>query len=133
MRAALATGAGVALLAAAAVGGAPGTRLTVTFWPDGSDPARRQVWTLRCAPPGGTLPAPARACRRLARLGAAAFAPIPEDAVCTQIYGGPQVALVRGVVSGRRVWARLSRRDGCQIARWDRLSPWLLPRGGVGS
>jgi hypothetical protein len=50
--------------------------------------------------------------------------------VCTQIYGGPQVARVTGRIDGRRVWATLGRTDGCEISRWDRLSPWLLPAGG---
>jgi hypothetical protein len=50
---------------------------------------------------------------------------------CTEIYGGPQVARVVGVVQGKRIWARFSREDGCQIARWSRVSPWLLPPGGV--
>ena len=50
---------------------------------------------------------------------------------CTEIYGGAQAALVVGTVEGKRVWARLQRGDGCQIARWNRLSPWLLPPGGV--
>jgi len=38
---------------------------------------------------------------------------------------------VVGKVAGKRVWASFSRTNGCHIARWDRLSPWLLPRGGV--
>jgi hypothetical protein len=59
------------------------------------------------------------------------FAPVPTDMACTEIYGGPQVARVVGVVQGKRIWARFSREDGCQIARWSRVSPWLLPPGGV--
>jgi hypothetical protein len=43
--------------------------------------------------------------------------------VCTQIYGGPQEALVTGTVRGDRVWVRFSRRDGCEIDRWNRLAP----------
>ncbi|MER3410808.1 MAG: hypothetical protein C4306_12230 [Thermoleophilia bacterium] len=130
MRAALALAAalaGLTLLSAAGASVGP-TRLTITFWLDEAVPEDSQTWTLRCSPPGGTLPKPARACRRLARLGRAAFAPVPAHAACTDIYGGPQLALVRGLVDGRRVWALLRRRNGCEIARWDRLSPWLLPR-----
>ena len=52
---------------------------------------------------------------------------------CTQIYGGPQMARVVGTIAGRRVWATFNRTDGCQISRWERLSPWLLPAGGVTS
>ena len=59
------------------------------------------------------------------------FAPVPKDIVCTEIYGGPQKARVIGTVAGHRIWATFTRENGCQIYRWNRLSPWLLPRGGV--
>lgn len=108
------------------------TALTITYWRDGSHTADRTVWTLRCDPVGGTLKRPGVACRRLAVGGRKLFAPVNRGAFCTDIYGGPQVALVTGTVEGKRVWARFQRRDGCEIARWMRLSPWLLPPGGVG-
>jgi hypothetical protein len=47
--------------------------------------------------------------------------------MCTQIYGGPQEALVTGTFGGRRVWARFSRRNGCEIARWNRIA-FLFPK-----
>jgi len=81
-------------------------------------------WTLRC-PAGGTLPRPARACRRLEALDRP-FAPVPKNAACTLIYGGPQVAEVRGTFKGRRVKARFTRTDGCEIARWNRVR-FLFP------
>ena len=98
--------------------------LTITVWPGGPDEGSR-TWTLRCSPTGGTLPARVQACRRLARMNAP-FRPVPKDVACTQIYGGPQEAFVRGTFRGRRVWARFNRRDGCQIARWDRIA-FLFP------
>ena len=76
-------------------------------------------------------PRPAVACRRLAAGGPKLFAPLPPNVVCTQIYGGPQKARVVGTVAGRRVRATFTRTDGCQISRWQALSPWLLPPGGV--
>ena len=109
------------VLVAAVLGGPPSTSLKITVWPNGRDKASR-VATLRCGPVGGTLPRRAAACGRLAKLAGNPFAPVRADAVCTQIYGGPQEALVRGTFRGRRVWARFTRRDGCQIARWDRVS-----------
>ena len=124
----------VALAAAAlpAALGASATRLptilVITAWPDETKQAS-QTWTLRCTGPGaprGTLPNPRQACRRLGALGARPFAPTPKNAVCTQIYGGPQRAVVRGTYLGRRVVATFSRRDGCEIARWNRLS-FLFP------
>jgi len=132
---------GIALLvlaAAALAASAPGsagtaatTSLTVTFWEDGSRSADRTTWTLRCNPARGTLPRPGVSCRRLAAGGPRLFAPLPKNIVCTEIYGGPQVARVVGFVQGKRIWASFSRTNGCQISHWDRLSPWLLPRGGV--
>ncbi len=107
------------------------TALTVTYWKEGAATTKPIVWTVRCNPPRGTLPRPGAACRRLTAVGAKLFAAVPKDAVCTQIYGGPQVALVTGLVNGRWIHTRLQRRNGCEIARWNRLSPWLLPRGGV--
>lgn len=107
------------------------TALTVTYWPNGQQATDREVWTLRCDPARGTHPRPAVACRRLRAGGWKLVAPVPSSAICTQIYGGPQVARVVGVLQGRRVWARFTRVDGCQIDRWNHLSPWLFPAGGV--
>jgi len=108
-----------------------GTSLRVTYWEDGSKAEPDASWTLRCDPPRGTLPRPKTACARLAKGGWKLFTPVPPDMACTQIYGGPQKARVVGVVGGRHVWTTFTRTDGCQIERWSRLSPWLLPPGGV--
>ena len=104
------------------------TTLTITVWPGGmAGPSER--WTLRCGPTGGTLPARVAACRKLNALPAP-FRPIPKDAACTQIYGGPAVARVTGRFRANRIWAEFRRRDGCEIARWERLRP-LLPAGSA--
>lgn len=84
-----------------------------------------QTWTLRCGPPGGTLPSKADACIRLAAL-TDPFGPVASGAMCTQIYGGPQIARVTGTFRGRSVAADFKRTDGCQIARWDRVA-FLFP------
>jgi Subtilisin inhibitor-like len=120
--------------ASAGAGTEPGTSLTVAYWERGlpsigvTDPV---TWTLRCRPARGTLPRPVIACSRLAAGGRELFTPVPKDAICTEIYGGPQIARVIGVVDGKRVWATFSRTNGCHISRWNRLFPWLLPRGGT--
>lgn len=99
------------------------TSLQITVWPKGD--GAKHVWTLRCDPVGGTLPRRAAACDKLAAM-ARPFRPVPPDAVCTQVFGGPQRALVAGTLRGRRVRARFARNDGCEIARWDRVR-FLFP------
>ena len=112
------------LAALVAAFASPTADLAVKVWPQGTKgPSLR--WTLECTPPGGTLPRPARACRRLGRQSEP-FRPVPRDAVCTEIYGGPAVALVSGTYRGRRVWTRFQRRNGCEIARWERVG-FLFP------
>jgi hypothetical protein len=117
--------------AAAWSGSGAGTSLNIAYWEDGAGARPDSVWTLRCDPAGGSLARPARACARLEAGGRALFAPLSPKMACTQIYGGPQRARVTGVLHGRRVWATFARSDGCHIARWARLSPWLLPPGGI--
>jgi hypothetical protein len=107
------------------------TSLRIAFWEDGTKATQDEVWTLRCNPARGTLPRPAVACRKLARGGPKLFAPVPPDTACTEIWGGPQKARVVGVVAGKRVWSTFTRTNGCEIGRWNALSPWLLPPGGA--
>ena len=98
-------------------GGDPGTtELTITLDPDGpgGEPARTEIAT--CGPTGGT------AC---ARLQSTDFAPLDAGTPCTQIYGGPDQAIVEGTVDGESVTATLTRADGCEIERFDRLLPLL--------
>ncbi|HJR94388.1 MAG TPA: SSI family serine proteinase inhibitor [Gaiellaceae bacterium] len=128
----------VGLVACATASGGPsgGTTLRIAFWENGMEamPQRARpdaAWTLRCEPAGGSLTRPARACARLAAGGRALFAPLSPKLACTEIYGGPQRARVTGMLDGRPVWATFSRTNGCEIARWAKVSPWLLPPGGV--
>lgn len=106
------------------------TSLQITVWPNGEGHGGKRVWTLRCTPTAGTLPHRAAACRRLATM-TRPFAPTPKNVACTQIYGGPQEALVTGRLRGHPVRARFSRKNGCEIGRWDRVR-FLFP-GAVSS
>jgi Subtilisin inhibitor-like len=124
----------VALALAALVGASPsessasGARvdLRIVMWPEGKQKTDRPLrWTLRCLPRGGTLPRRKRACERLLSLRSP-FRGVPKNVACTQIYGGPQVAEVRGSFRGRPVAARFNRTDGCQIERWNRVA-FLFP------
>jgi subtilisin inhibitor-like len=99
-----------------------GTELTITVWPQGMGGPMRE-WTLTCDPAGGTLPDAASAC---ARLTAELLEPLPPDTICTQIYGGPQVARVQGTFEGSAVDSQFKRVNGCEIERWNSAS-FLFP------
>ena len=130
----------IALLAAVGCGtgaGAPAassgaTELKIAYWSQGRGAGPAKTWTLRCGPAAaGTLPRAASACRKLAAMRNP-FAPIPQDTLCTEQYGGPQVAVITGTFRGHALWTQLASRDGCEIARSKRLS-FLVPGYGAGA
>ena len=82
--------------------------------PDGGGPREPSSARLRCPSPEHR-----DVCRRLLRLRPSLFRPVPGDAVCTEIYGGPQTGRIAGTIGRRRVDARFSRENGCEIARHD--------------
>jgi hypothetical protein len=100
----------------------PRYELTVTYWPSGRGGEARTA-TLQCDPDGGSHPDPAKACDALLS-HEEALEPVGGDVACTELYGGPQVATLSGTAH-----ARLSRVNGCEIARWDALAP-LVELGG---
>jgi hypothetical protein len=103
------------------------SQLTVTARADGAAAAR--TWKLTCDPSGGDHPDPARACAALDK-AKDPYAPVPEDAICTKIYGGPQTATITGTWNGAPVNATYSRADGCELARWQALAP-VFPTGAA--
>lgn len=46
----------------------------------------------------------------------------PDGALCTGLYGGPEVATIEGTVDGEAFVRNIDRTDGCGIQRWDDLS-----------
>jgi hypothetical protein len=99
------------------------TELTISLDPDGRGGERPQKGLVRC---GDGAPVPgARACRVVANLPSGAAAPVPPGTACTQIYGGPDVVRIEGVLEGERVDAELSRANGCEIERFGRWLPLL--------
>ena len=95
-------------------------RLTVTIDQDGSGGGKAKTADVRCDASGDSA-----ACRALAGLSEKAFEPLPSTIACTEQYGGPQVATVKGTLRGKRVDARFSRVNGCEIARWNTASKLL--------
>ena len=107
--------------------------LEVVVVPAPGEPEQR--WTLRCsgtAPlPGSNHPTAAAACALLdARRDV--LEPPAQNRVCTEQYGGPDVATVMGTLDGAPVDLRFTRTDGCQIADWNAAEALIgPPSGGV--
>ena len=51
------------------------------------------------------------------------FAPLPKDLQCTEIYGGPEQAVITGTHKGQRIWV--------QLAAAERLRDRALEEAGV--
>lgn len=100
--------------------------LRIDFRADtGSKP---RILTLRCGEKAtGTVPNSGVACVRLRRLGRSAFRVTPPYSACTELFGGPSTARITGTFRGLPLWVKLSRANGCEIARWQRVA-FLLPR-----
>jgi hypothetical protein len=94
--------------------------LKVTVDRDGSGAAQPRTTRVRCDPASD-----AQECAALADMKASAFEPTPPTMACTEVYGGPQVATVEGRLRGKRVSARFSRTNGCEIARWNETAKLL--------
>ena len=92
---------------------APSTVLTVTVDRDGTGPAPAKRTRVSC--PDASCPT----------VPASAFQPVSRRRVCTDIFGGPETASIEGSLRGKAVSARFSRRNGCEIARWEAASPLL--------
>ncbi len=103
----------VAAVIALVLLGSPQANLRVTVWPNGRAGAKT-VSILHC-------PSASPSCRKLAAIPRNPFAPTPPGLMCTEIYGGPEEAIVTGTFRGQKVWAHFTRRDGCAIARWNRI------------
>lgn len=102
------------------------TAVAITVWPKGEGRGPTRTAQLVCDPVAGTVPDAERACAALVSTdGLDALAPVPVDAQCTELYGGPAEARIAGSVDGQAVDARLSRANGCEIARWTALRPLL--------
>jgi hypothetical protein len=105
---------------AKSAGSGDGTKLTVRVDGDGKGPTKARTLELTCAEGDKTA-----ACTAAANLSAADLAPTPADTACTQIYGGPETASIKGTLNGEPVDATFSRTNGCEIKRWETVAPLL--------
>ena len=70
------------------------------------------------------LPDSAAALAAVEQHGEKMFFALPDPMrVCTQQYGGPEIAVVTGWFDDQEVNASFRRTDGCEISRWQALAP----------
>jgi hypothetical protein len=110
--------------------GPQAANLDVVVRPEGSG-GPEMINTIRCARFGAGAPGSPE-CSDLEGFTAEALAPTSAGTACAAIFGGPATATVRGAVLGKRVAARFSLENSCEIDRWERNSAILgpPPRGG---
>ena len=94
--------------------------LTVEVDPDGADAQEPKTATVQC-----DAPEDSELCAEVDALSPEVFEPTPGDVACTQQYGGPETATVKGTFKGEQVDASFSRQNGCEIARWEDAAPLL--------
>ena len=106
---------------------APATQLTVRVDPDGDGPEQAKQARVSCDPEAGERGSP---CAAAGKLRPADFEPPADDVVCTQLFGGPETATISGTLARKPVEGRFSRQNGCEIARWEKVSALLAEATG---
>lgn len=86
---------------------------------------------MRCPSAGDSTRSGQEFCDALSNLSPEVFDPVDPDTACAEIRGGPQTARVVGRWKHGEVDAEFSRRNGCEIARWDAIEPLRIAAGLV--
>jgi hypothetical protein len=94
--------------------------LRVHVDPDGKGSRAARNTTVRCASRDESP-----LCEKVAALRVADIEPPSRATACTELYGGPETATITGTLRGERVDLKLSRVNGCEIARWEAASALL--------
>ena len=94
--------------------------LVVTVDADGGEGQPAKELQVSCKEPTDS-----DACGAAAGISKADLAPTADDVACTQQFGGPETATIKGTIRGEAIDASFSRTDGCEIARWDKVKPLL--------
>lgn len=104
--------------------------ITVTAKPGAKPTETRLICSGKTAKPESTVPIADEACALVEDHPAYLFPAAKSTAqACTEQYGGPATATVKGTVRGKTVGLSLSRTDGCKISQWTTLGPLLGEAG----
>jgi len=106
---------------------APVSQLTVRVDPDGDGPQQAKQARISCDQEPAERGSP---CATAHKLRPADFEPTPDDVACTELFGGPETATISGTLEREKVDGRFSRQDGCEIARWEKVSALLAEATG---
>jgi hypothetical protein len=98
--------------------------LTVTVDPDGDGPKEAKTADVQCS-----SAADSDVCKTVDGLKPEVFKPVSGMTACTQQYGGPETATVKGTLHGETIDAKFSRVNGCEISRWEQVTPRLEAAG----
>ena len=98
--------------------------LTVTVDPDGKGSKEAKTADVRCASADDS-----DVCKSVDGMKPEVFEPVSGDTACTQQYGGPETATVKGTLHGETIDAKFSRVNGCEISRWEQAAPLLEAAG----
>lgn len=72
-----------------------------------------------------TLPNANNACELLVKNPELLTSKPSAEQTCTEIYGGPVTAKVKGKIGDQPVQSNFDRHNGCAISLWDSLAPLL--------
>ena len=104
--------------------------ITVLAKPGAKPTETRLLCTGKTAKPEATVPIADEACALVEAHPAYLFPTAKNSAqACTEQYGGPATATIKGTVRGKTVDLSLSRTDGCKISQWTALGPLLGEAG----
>ncbi len=100
--------------------------ITIAVHPDGIDSTPSATYRLSClgdtaTVTGDTTGSAASMCMALTRteVRSLLIQGPPTDVMCTEIYGGPEVATFTGTLDGEQVNTSIDRANGCGINDWD--------------
>jgi hypothetical protein len=98
--------------------------LTITVDEDGKGGAAAKTATVSC-----NAASDSKECAAVEKMKSATFEPTPGNIACTELYGGPETATVKGMLRGEAIDARFSRNNGCEISRWNAAAGLLGAAG----
>jgi hypothetical protein len=100
----------------------PSGKDALTIEVQASAQAPAKTWKLSCEPASGDHPKAEQACATLSMVKEP-FKPTPPGQMCTKIYGGPEIATVKGTWRNERINTKFTRADGCELRRWSNVAP----------